>query len=172
MYKVYYGIDPGAKGALCGLCFHQGAIVKVDIKDLPQSIEGWFECIEESRRRVGEVRIEEVHAIPGQSSQSMFSYGGNFKLAELLACSINARYVKISPQRWKNFYGLKRQKDESKTEYKKRSVLKARELLGRLYCFKDSKDGQAEAALIALYGYCNEHNVKPEEVCSVPTPLL
>ena len=56
----------------------------------------------------------------------------------------------VSPQRWKKYYGLKKEPNETKTEYKRKSVDKAKELFPiAAESLKYSKDGRAEALLIA-----------------------
>jgi hypothetical protein len=153
MFKFYYGIDSGAKGAIALLAYEDDKLMCVFISDFPTKFEDFIHYMKKdnSTDRV-KVLLEKVHALPGQSCTAMFSYGGNFRMAELLAYCLSEEYIEVSPQAWKKHFGLVKSKTESKTEYKRRSVALARSLLGHLYDFKDSKDGQAEAALIALYG--------------------
>ena len=58
------------------------------------------------------------------------------------------------PQLWKKHYGLKREKDETKAQYKGKSVELARKLFpAASSLLMLSKDGRAEALLIAKYVY-------------------
>lgn len=143
--KVYVGIDPGAKGAIAIL---QGD--KVIIDDMP-SIEEAIEIIRNSSPSFEcRAAIEQVHPLPGQSCIASFTYGENFLLAKILIMCYNNSPVMVSPMRWKKYYGLKKEPNETKTEYKRKSVEKARELFPQAAeLLKYSKDGRAEALLIA-----------------------
>lgn len=147
--KIYMGIDPGSKGAVAAIGEH-GSIVY----DMP-TLELLMEYTTGLRANKGDsyrVAIESVHPLPGQSCTATFTYGQNFMLAKLIGLCYNSKPVMVSPQKWKNHYGLKRIKGESKTDYKKRSVDKARELFPDMACVLPySKDGRAEALLIAKW---------------------
>ena len=145
--KIYVGIDPGSKGAIAVVA---GDLVAID--DMP-TLEFLMNNTTGLKTNQGDryrVAIEQVHPLPGQSCIASFTYGENFLLAKLIGMCYSASPVMVSPQRWKSFYGLKRSKDETKTEYKRRSVEKARELFPQVAdILKTSKDGRAEALLIA-----------------------
>lgn len=141
---VYIGIDPGAKGAIAVL-----AKDLVLIEDMPTPDEA-LKILQKSQPWDCKVAIELVHPLPGQSCISSFTYGENFLLAKLLGMWYNTNPVMVAPQRWKKFYDLKRDPSETKTEYKRKSVDKARELFPQAAeLLKYSKDGRAEALLIA-----------------------
>ena len=143
--KVYIGVDPGAKGAIAII---QGD--KVIIDDMP-SIEAAIEIIRKSHPAFNcRAAIEQVHPLPGQSCIASFTYGENFLLAKLIGMCYNSSPVMVSPMRWKKYYGLKKEPNETKTEYKRKSVEKAKELFPQVAdLLKYSKDGRAEALLIA-----------------------
>lgn len=143
--KVYVGIDSGAKGAIAII---QGD--KVIIDDM-MSYEDFIEFCRKSRDAHDfRVAIEQVHPLPGQSCIASFTYGENFLLAFLIGLCYNSSPVMVSPQRWKKYYGLKKEPNETKTEYKRKSVDKAKELFPQATeLLKYSKDGRAEALLIA-----------------------
>lgn len=154
-HKTYYvGIDSGAKGAIAFLNSDGSYNSVTDMPDLKGFIEGFRNGTWDSDGDNFVVAIESVHPLPGQSCMASFSYGGNFLLAKALGMVYNIDPVMISPQAWKKHYGLKRDKDETKAHYKGRSVELARELFPAA---KDllmlSKDGRAEALLIAKYIY-------------------
>lgn len=145
--KIYVGIDPGAKGAIAYIEPN-----KVTIIDMPQPEEALMFFSHINPKDNYNVGIELVHALPGQSCTAMFTYGENFLLAKLLGLWYNRSPVMIPPQRWKKHYGLKRAEGESKAEFKRRSVDLARKLYPDLTdILKYSKDGRAEALLIAHY---------------------
>lgn len=148
--KIYVGIDPGSKGAIAVL----GDDGSVSVMDMP-TLEELMRKTTGLRGGKGDrykVAIEQVHPLPGQSCIASFTYGENFLLAKLLGMCYNMSPVMVSPQRWKKYYGLKREPDETKTEYKRKSVEMARQLFPNVVdSLKYSKDGRAEALLIAKW---------------------
>ena len=141
---VYVGIDPGAKGAIAVIA---GDLIMIE--DMPDSKRA-LEILRKPQPWDCRVAVEQVHPLPGQSCIASFTYGENFLLAKLLGMWYNNSPVMVAPQRWKKFYDLKRYPSETKTEYKRKSVDKARELFPQATeLLKYSKDGRAEALLIA-----------------------
>ena len=141
----YVGIDPGAKGAIAVIA---GDIIMIE--DMPEP-EKFIEFARATKDAYSfKVAVEQVHPLPGQSCIASFTYGENFLLAKLIGLCFSKDLIMVSPQRWKNFYGLKRSKEETKTEYKRKSIEKAKELFPQAAdLLKASKDGRAEALLIA-----------------------
>ena len=146
--KIYVGIDPGAKGAIA-IIYPSGTVVIDDmptVEDFVKTHDGVSFGFDTDCR----VAIEQVHPLPGQSCIASFTYGENFLLAKLIGMCYNIHPIMVSPQRWKKYYGLKKEPGETKTEYKRKSVDKARELFPQCAdLLKYSKDGRAEALLIA-----------------------
>lgn len=143
--KIYVGIDSGKKGAVAVL---QGD--KVTIEDMMNPEDFIDFCRKSTYSSDVRVAIEQVHPLPGQSCIASFTYGENFLLAKLIGMCYNIHPVMVSPQKWKKHYGLKKEPEETKTEYKRKSVDKARELFPQAAeLLKYSKDGRAEALLIA-----------------------
>ena len=142
--KAYVGIDSGAKGAIAVIT-ETGEVVINDmptLEELMKDTTGLKACKGNAYR----VAIEQVHPLPGQSCIASFTYGENFLLAKLIGMCYNIHPVMVSPQRWKKHYGLKKEPNETKTEYKRKSVEKARELFPQYAdVLKYSKDGRAEA---------------------------
>lgn len=151
--KYYCGIDSGAKGAIAFLNADGSFNSIIDMPTPKGFIEGIKNAIWDCDDSTA-VAIESVHPLPGQSCMASFSYGGNFMLAKLLGFWYNIDPVMVSPQKWKAHYGLKRGKEESKTDYKHRSVELAKKLFpSAVDLLPISKDGRAEALLIAKYIY-------------------
>lgn len=146
----YVGIDPGSKGAIA-VIQSNGEVCIFDmptLEELMKKTTGLRGCNGDRYR----VAIEQVHPLPGQSCIASFTYGENFLLAKLLGMCYNMSPVMVSPMRWKKHYGLKKEPNETKTEYKRKSVDKARELFPQAEeLLKYSKDGRAEALLIAKW---------------------
>lgn len=145
--KIYVGIDPGSKGAIAVICDDEVSLFDMPTLEQLMANTTVLKVLNNNRYRVA---IESVHPLPGQSCIASFTYGENFLLAKLIGMCYNRDPVMVSPQKWKKYYGLKREPDETKTEYKRRSVDKARELFPSVTeDLKYSKDGRAEALLIA-----------------------
>lgn len=155
----FIGTDPGAHGAI--------AIIEGDrivIHDLTGDIKDyWYAMTNLTEPDVPTVvYVEDVHGRPGQSCVANTTFMKLAGYAELLGFSIADSFNKVPPQTWKKFYGLTGKKGETKTQKKHRSIELAKELFpsvaGQLTA---SKDGRAEALLIAEYGrqqYEKENN--------------
>ena len=144
-YKYWYGVDPGARGAVACVS-HTGSFLVV--RDLPTTNEEWLEWLQYPvKPKISYCTCENVHALPGQSTVAGFTFGKNVAKAELLAELLTTceSPLLVSPQKWKKFFGLDKDKHKS--------VELARELFPEAsdYLLK-SKDGRAEALLIAEYG--------------------
>lgn len=148
----FIGIDPGAHGALA--IIEDG---RVFIIDLTNNIEDyWYMMTYFTEPDIPTVcYVEDVHGRPGQSCVANTTFMKLAGYAELLGFSIADSFNKVSPQTWKKFYGLTGKKGETKTQKKHRSIELAKEMYpsvaGELTA---SKDGRAEALLIADYGRC------------------
>lgn len=151
----YIGIDPGAHGAV--------AIIygdSVALFDLTNNIEDyWYKMY----NLEGDVcYVEDVYGRPGQSCAANNTFMKLAGYAELLGFSIAEKFNKVTPSVWKKYFGLTGVKGETKTQKKHRSIELAKKLFpsvaGELTA---SKDGRAEALLIAEYGrqqYEKENN--------------
>ena len=141
----YVGIDPGAKGAIAVIA---GDIIMIEDMPEPEKFLKFARATKDAYSF--KVAVEQVHPLPGQSCIASFTYGENFLLAKLIGMCYNSSPVMVSPMRWKKYYGLKKEPNETKTEYKRKSVEKAKELFPQVAdLLKCSKDGRAEALLIA-----------------------
>ena len=148
--QISLGIDPGsASGNYAMLHYAEGvwdiqvtpfknvtlAEFFQDLKDLAEECD--VECVSET-----------VHGFPGMSTVAVSSFMRNMGHIEmaLAAAGIPTRYV--TPQTWMKYFGLKKEKDESKTVWKKR----LREVLQQRIPEADVTVEQTDAVLIALYG--------------------
>lgn len=95
--------------------------------------------------------IEKVGPMPTDGCVAAFAFGeavgGLNTVLELLGLKV----LRITPQVWKKYYGLIREKGEAKRDFKKESIAKAKEYCG----LSDVKADVAEAALLALYTFNN-----------------
>lgn len=154
MTRRYIGIDPGSKGAIVAIDSDNNVIKIRDLSKkwldywiIMQDWEDW-ECKWDST----EVAVEDVCGRPGQSCQANTTFMKLAGMAELTAYSLDSGMVLVKPQVWKKHFGLIFPKTMTKAEKKRKSVELARELFpsvadSLLY----SKDGRAEALLIARY---------------------
>ncbi len=150
--RVVLGIDPGLRGAIAVL--QDGRLLNVIDMPVIQTASkkqinahALIQFFHALRGAYGEVRavVEKAQAAPGQGAAASFSYGTGFGLLLgcLIACEI--RYTTVTPQTWRRNVGLMRGTD------KKASITKAIELFpSHAEKFTASRDGRAEAALIAL----------------------
>ena len=164
----FIGIDPGKNGCI--------AIIEGDsvaLFDLTNNIEDyWYMMTYFTEPDVPTVcYVEDVHGRPGQSCVANTTFMKLAGYAEFLGFSIADSFNKVPPQTWKKFYGLTGKKGETKTQKKHRSIELAKELFpsvaGELTA---SKDGRAEALLIAEYGrqqYEKENNNKTGKDCKL-----
>lgn len=151
MYR-FIGIDPGSKGAVASID-DSGHIVIMDLsKDYHtywRIISDWVDLTESYDDTI--VYVEDVCGRPGQSCQANTTFMKLAGMAELAGYCIGEMNL-VKPQIWKKHFDLIFDKTVSKTDKKHSSVELARKL------YPDvadqlllSKDGRAEALLIARY---------------------
>ena len=149
--KYYVGIDPGSKGALA-IIDSEGDVA--DIIDLSNDVGPYVNLC----YRFGEeyfrdyyVAVEDVCGRPGQSCAANTTFMKLAGYAELLGSFMSTEYLKVKPQTWKKYFGLI-SKGLTKTQRKHLSIELAKELFPSVALqLTASKDGRAEALLIAEY---------------------
>jgi crossover junction endodeoxyribonuclease RuvC len=166
------GIDPGLSGAIA--LFDGKDLYAFDMPVLSYSVSGGKTRKEINIgklaayiRQAPNNRKAYMEAINGRSSQGGFTefrFGESYGMAKAVLVLTGTPYELISPQKWKNYFGLKKTKGMTTPEFKTLSRELAMKLFpARADRFKRVKDdGRAEAALIALYGL--EHsglNINP-----------
>lgn len=155
------GIDPGLTGAIACYNSHPKANDLLrDVVDLPITklviSRKTIKNIDIPKLRlilndmvrawnVTDIVIEKVQASPQMGVSSAFKFGQTFGILQGLAEATGCTVHLISPQKWKARLILSG--DKKKSVEKARTIFKG----SHWYC-KDSKDGQAEAALLAFYG--------------------
>lgn len=149
--KTYIGIDPGASGAIA-IIPPDGRVTvmrlsKVTDKEIWEFLNGLsFDhpnlfCVK-----------EKVWAMPGDGERKMgaagaFKFGdGNGFLRGMLVAS-GIPFTETTPQTWQKYYGMKRDKEESQPDYKKRLRQKAEQLYPSMRMTADI----ADALLIAHF---------------------
>ena len=158
--KAYIGIDPGS----CSGCI--AMIFKIEDQTRYKTIEfskyttrEWFE---ELKSLVTDTEcntiLEKVHGMPGMGVQSISAFMKNVGHIEMALLALDIPFVEITPQSWMKYYNLKKEKDESKSDWKRR----LREYLQRIMPdFKVTND-TADAMLLAYYAM--KHDKEQETI--------
>ena len=153
MTNRYIGIDAGSKGAVAVIDDNNTVLV---IKDLDKDYYTYW-CIQQDLADIEGlyeetyVAVEDVCGRPGQSCQANTTFMKLAGMAELTGFSIASEYLKVKPQVWKKHFGLIT-KGLTKTERKHLSIDLAKKLFPAVADqLTASKDGRAEALLIARY---------------------
>lgn len=151
----YIGIDPGSRGSIAAIDDY-GVIaiedLSNDIKDYERLLYTWKDTKDVFDETY--VTVEDVCGRPGQSCVANTTFMKLAGMAELLGYNISTEgFLKVKPQVWKRHFDLIFDKSISKTEKKHKSIELAKELFPAVADqLTASKDGRAEALLIALYG--------------------
>ncbi|HFQ8725627.1 TPA: crossover junction endodeoxyribonuclease RuvC [Enterobacter kobei] len=145
------GIDPGCSGALVLVTEHGGYIdhlamptIKVGTKSRVNgaAVAAWVR-----QYGVTHAYLEQVGAMPGQGTASMFTFGHAVGVAEGILQGLNIPYTLVTPQAWKKSAGLiGSDKDAARS--------RAIQLYPELRALDAKAKGQAiaDALLIARFG--------------------
>lgn len=153
MTNRYIGIDAGSKGAIAIIDNYDNVL---GIYDLSNNIGDYWYLIEYLRDIQGSydnsyVVVEDVCGRPGQSCVANTTFMKLAGYAELTGFYLG-EMVKVKPQVWKKYFGLVFGKELTKTQKKHKSIELAKELFPSVADqLTASKDGRAEALLIAKY---------------------
>lgn len=170
-----FGIDPGLDGAVAIYDPIKKELVTVWSTPTEVIISGRYKqryvdidkfaiALQEAVAEYGcaAVVMEDVHSSPQMGVASAFKFGDTFGITRALAHVFGSEVIYVSPQKWKARMGV--------TGSKIMSIEKARATFPKSPFFKlKSKDGLAEAALLAYYGAKDlvvlpELTAEPEEV--------
>ena len=150
--KYYIGIDPGSKGAMA-IIDNEGNVA--DIIDIDNNVDTYSGLIIQFIDQLDKdfyIAVEDVCGRPGQSCAANTTFMKLAGYAELVGDLMSTECIKVKPQVWKKHLGLIFHKDMSKTEKKHKSIELAKELFPAVADqLTASKDGRAEALLIARY---------------------
>lgn len=152
------GIDPGITGAVA---LWDMSIKALQVWDMPvlkvrgKSVlnEPQLAHILRSLLPLADVQvyIEQVHAMPGQGVTSMFSFGMSYGIVKGILAGLDLPTTYVTPQSWQRQMQVpKGGKDASRS--------RALQLLPRYAgLFSRVRDnGRSDAALIALFGACQQ----------------
>lgn len=163
MTTRYIGIDPGSKGAVAAIDEYGNVL---EIRDLSKDYQTYLEIIEEMRDIVNSyddtfVAVEDVCGRPGQSCQANTTFMKLAGMAELTGYYLGDM-LKVRPQIWKKHFGLIT-RGLTKTEKKHLSIDLAKRLFPSVADqLTLSKDGRAEALLLARYCYDEVKRINEE----------
>lgn len=156
MTNRYIGIDPGAHGALAVIKEIDDTIV-YGVCDLDKEHNTYYEIMQGFNKLYSPIdkhyaAVEDVCGRPGQSCQANTTFMKLAGMAEVMAYGIGRDgFIKVKPQVWKKHFGLIT-KGLTKTERKHLSIDLAKKLFPAVADqLTASKDGRAEALLIARY---------------------
>ncbi|EAZ6368226.1 hypothetical protein CD680_18755 [Salmonella enterica] len=145
------GIDPGCSGSLVLITDQGGYIdhlamptIKVGTKSRVNgaAVAAWLR-----KYRITHAYLEQVGAMPGQGTASMFTFGHAAGVAEGILQGLNIPYTLVTPQAWKKSAGLiGSDKDAARS--------RAIQLYPELRALDAKAKGQAiaDALLIARHG--------------------
>lgn len=155
--KYFFGIDPGASGAVAILT-EEGQFVKVfDMpvleikvgKAIKRRVSADLLAHEVSLYPDAIAMLEQVSAMPGQGVSSMFAFGESFGIVKGVFAAFKIPTHLVTPGKWKKAMELNASKDGSRA--------KAIQMWpDQASMFKRVKDdGRAEACLLAEFGRRN-----------------
>lgn len=148
---MFLGIDPGCNGALVLIGSMGGYIdhlnmptIKVGTKSRVNgaAVAAWIRDYD-----IGHAYLEQVGAMPGQGTASMFTFGHAAGVAEGLLQGLNIPYTLVTPQAWKKAAGLI---GSDKDAARSRAIQLYPEL--RFLDAKAKGQAIADALLIARFG--------------------
>ena len=149
------GIDPGLSGALC---FYDSGTRESETIDMPtldvtrggkakRDIDAHALSELFWRHHAGHAFVEQVGAMPGQGTSSMFAFGKSYGVVLGVLAAVGVPYTLVPPAKWKRALSVVEGKDAARS--------RAKQLLPQAADqWPLKKDhGKAEAALIAYYGH-------------------
>ena len=149
--KYYVGIDAGSKGAMAIIDSEGNVADIIDIDNNVDTYSGLIIQFIDNLDKDYYVAVEDVCGRPGQSCVANTTFMKLAGYAELLGNFMSTEYLKVKPQTWKKHFGLI-SKGLTKTQRKHLSIELAKELFPAVANkLTASKDGRAEALLIARY---------------------
>ena len=154
MYKCIMGLDPGLSGAIA--IYYPDHPMQIACYDMPTNddgVDGYALTKIVKQFMPDVVFIEKVHSMPKQGVASTFTFGEAYGVAKGIFYALNIPIELVTPRRWKKEFDL--------TSDKNQSLEMARMMWPDSDKFKLKKhDGRAESALIAMYGYKSQFDVK------------
>lgn len=154
--RCYIGIDPGSSSGCIAIIYlnEGGNIFNTEtIEFAKYTTREWYDKLKGVSETGGEnfAILEKVHGMPGMGVQSISVFMKNVGHIEMALLALGIPFKEVTPQAWMKHYGLKKEKDESKPDWKRR----LRERLQRIMPEFKVNNNNADAMLIAYYGAIN-----------------
>jgi len=141
----YLGIDPGQSGGIALLDQGYKVVFCVKMPKTLKDMDDLFKGLPDQTMCV----IEKVHSMPGQGVASSFKFGMNYGSLRALLVSNEIPFEESTPQKWMKFFSMKKEKTESKTDWKNRLKGKAQQFFPKTVVTL----AVADALLIARYAH-------------------
>lgn len=144
--KYSIGLDLGSNGGVVVLD-DQGGVI--DVFKNPSNVPDWIAKFEKYSNVPCMCLTEKVHSQPVNGGKANFSFGRTvgISLTILEVCGIP--FQEVTPQQWMKHFMLKKEKNETNTQWKNRLKDKAKQL----FPSETVTLWNADAYLIALYCY-------------------
>ena len=156
--RCYIGVDPGSSSGCIAIIYLNinGNIERTEtIEFAKHTTKEWFDklkSIEEMEHPTGCMAIlEKVHGMPSMGVTSVSVFMKNVGHIEMALLALEIPFKEVTPQTWMKHYGMKKGKDESKPDWKRR----LRERLQRIMPEFKCNNVNSDAMLIAYYGAIN-----------------
>lgn len=142
--KYYIGLDIGSEGGVVVL----DSIGKVvEVFKNPDNVKEWQERLKTYSDKHCICLTEKVHSQPINGAKANFTFGFNKGVTLSMLQVMNIPFREITPQSWMKGYMMKREKSETKTQWKNRLKAKAVQLFPK----EKVTLWNADAFLIAEY---------------------
>jgi len=149
--NIYIGVDPGgSSGAIAWIWVKGNNITERGFMEFSKNtLWEWYDELKGLSLWFSNAIIENVHSMPGQGVSSAMKFGINVGHIEMALTAAQIPFTKVTPQKWMSFFGMKKEKTETKTEWKKRLREKLQQLMPDLKVTNNN----ADAFLIAYYNW-------------------
>jgi len=144
--KAYLGIDPGSVSGCIGIITEESFLTTIEFSK--HTTKEWLNELRDfSLDHDCFAVLEKVNGMPGMNVVAVSAFMRNVGNIEMALIALDIPFIEVTPQTWMKYYNLKRAKDESKPDWKRR----LREHLQRIMPdFKVTND-TADAMLLANY---------------------
>lgn len=153
--KCYIGIDPGSSSGCIAIIImnDKGNIERTEtIEFAKHTTKEWFDNLKYfSTHYEPYAVLEKVHGMPDMGVVSVSVFMKNVGHIEMALLALEIPFQEVTPQCWMKHYGMKKEKTESKVDWKRR----LRERLQRIMPEFKVTNNTADAMLIAYYGAIN-----------------
>jgi hypothetical protein len=152
--KSYLGIDPGSSsGCIAFISCFPDRDLRATIEFGKYTTKEWFTELKEFSEEYECVAVlEKVHGMPKMNVVAISAFMKNVGQIEMALIALNIPFTEVTPQAWMKFYSMKKEKDESKSDWKRR----LREYLQRIMPDFKVTNNNADAMLLAHYA--KSHN--------------